>query len=46
MQTSALFSAKIIGFFEIYGMSAQTRGREGIESVRMFFGQEGGVNFS
>jgi len=27
MRTSALFDAKIIGFFEIYGLSLQTRGR-------------------
>jgi len=26
MWTSALFGAKIIGFFEIHGMSARTRG--------------------
>jgi len=30
MRTSVLFSAKIIGFFEIYGMSAWTRGRRGL----------------
>jgi len=43
MWTSALFGKKNFGFFEIYGVSAQTMG-EGVESVRTFFGQ--GVNFS
>jgi len=43
MWTSALFNAKNIGFFEIYGMSA--RARE-VEPVQTFFGQGGGVNFS
>jgi len=38
MRTFALFSAKDLGFFEIYGVSARTRGREG-EPVRTFFGQ-------
>jgi len=37
MRMSALFSAKNIGFFEIYGVSALTRGR-GFEPVRIFFG--------
>jgi len=32
MWTSALFGAKIIGFFEIYGVSAQTS-EEGVELV-------------
>jgi len=32
-----IFGEKKIGFFEIYGVSAQTRG---VESVRTFFGQE------
>jgi len=36
MWTSALFSAKNIGFFKIYGVSARTRG---IEPVRTFCGQ-------
>jgi len=27
MRTTALFVAKSIGFFEIYGVSARTRGR-------------------
>jgi len=44
MWTSALFSTKNFGFFEIYGVSARTRGRV-VEPVRRFFGQ-GGVNFS
>jgi len=35
MWTSALFGANNIGIFEIYGVSAQTRGR-GIEPVRTF----------
>jgi len=33
MRTSALFDAKNIGFFEIYRVSARTRG-EGFEPVR------------
>jgi len=33
MRTSALFGAKNFGFFEIYGVSAQTKG-EGVEPVR------------
>jgi len=37
MRTSARFGEKHIGFFEIYGVSARTRG---VESVRE------GVNFS
>jgi len=44
---SAHFSAKNIGFFEIYGVSARTRGW-GVEPVRTFFGQGGrrsNVNF-
>jgi len=28
MRTSALYGAKNFGFFEIYGMSARTRGKE------------------
>jgi len=36
MWMSALFGAKIIGFFEIYGVSARTRG---VKSVRTFFGK-------
>jgi len=28
MRTTALFDAKLLGFFEIYGMSARTRGEE------------------
>jgi len=38
MWTSALFGAINIGFFEIYGVSALTRGRR-VEPVRTFFGQ-------
>jgi len=46
MRTSALFGAINLGFFEIYDVSAQTRG-EGVKPVRSFFGQGGGgVNFS
>jgi len=33
MQTSTLSGTKILGFFDIYGVSARTRG-EGIEPVR------------
>jgi len=44
MQTSALFNAINLGFFEIYGVSARTR-EEGVEPVRIFGGQ-GEVNFS
>jgi len=33
----ALFGAKNFGFFEIYGVSAQTKGR-GVEPVRTFCG--------
>jgi len=33
MRTSALFDAKSIGFFKIYGVSARTRG-EGFEPVQ------------
>jgi len=43
MRTSALFEAKNFGFFEIYGVSARTRGEE-VEPVRTFFGQEGRVS--
>jgi len=43
MQTSALSGAKKLGFFEIYGVSARTRG----ELVRTYCRQgEGGGNFS
>jgi len=46
MRTSALFGAKNIGFFEIYGVSARTR-KEGVEPVRTFFGKgEGGQFFA
>jgi len=41
MRTSALFGAKNIEFFKIYGVSARTRGAV---PVRTFFGQ-GGINF-
>jgi len=41
MRTSALFDAKHFGFFEIYGVSARTRGR--VEPVRTFCGQGEGV---
>jgi len=45
MRTSALFGTKNLGFFEIYGMFAWTRG-EGVEPVRTFCGQGGRrVNF-
>jgi len=43
MWTSALFGAKNFGFFEIYNVCAWTRG---VEPVRTFCGQGGGVNFS
>jgi len=40
------FDAKNFGFFEIYGVSARTRG-EGVEPVQKFFGQVGrGLLFS
>jgi len=39
MRTSALFSTKNSGFFEIYGASARTRREMGVEAVRTFFGQ-------
>jgi len=38
MRTFALYSAKNIGFFKIYGASARTRG---VEPVRTLFGQRG-----
>jgi len=38
MSTSALFGAKNFELFEIYGVSALTKG-EGIKPVRIFFGQ-------
>jgi len=45
MRTSALFGEKNFGYFEIYGVSARTRGI-GVEPVRTFCEQGGGVNFS
>jgi len=42
MWTSAFFGGKNFRFFEIYGVSARTR-REGVEPMRAFFGQGGGV---
>jgi len=42
MWTSALFDAKIIGIFEIYGVTARTRG---VEPVRTFCRQVGGGQF-
>jgi len=41
MRTSTLFGAKNIGFFEIYGVSARTRG--GVEPVRTFCRQRGSI---
>jgi len=38
IRTSVHFVAKNFEFFEIYGVSARTRG-EGVEPVRTFFGQ-------
>jgi len=38
LDTSALCGAKNFGFFEIYGVPAQTR-REGVEPVQTFFEQ-------
>jgi len=38
MRTSSLFGAKNFRFFEIYCVSARTRGR-GVEPVRTFFEQ-------
>jgi len=40
MRTSALFGARNFGLFEIYGMSARTRG---VEPVKTFFGKGGWV---
>jgi len=37
MRTSARFDAKDFRFFEIYSVSARTRGGEGVELVRTFF---------
>jgi len=42
---SALFRAKTFGFFEIFDVSVRTRGK-GVEPVRTFCQQGGGVNFS
>jgi len=44
MRTSAHFGAKNLEFFEMYGVSALTRGWR-VKPVQIFFGQ-GGVNFS
>jgi len=41
--THALFDAKDFGYFEIYGVFAQTCGR-GIEPVRIFCEQGGGCS--
>jgi len=46
MRTFAFFGAKYYGFFEIYNVSARTRGGGRVEPVRTFFGQRGGINFS
>jgi len=35
MQTSALFDPKKFGFFEIYGVSAQSRGKGGWASANI-----------
>jgi len=46
MRTSALFGAKIIGFFEIYGVSTLRTDKEGgVEPVRTIFGQGWGSIF-
>jgi len=45
MRTSALFDAKNFRCFEIYGVSARTRGI-GLSQCGHFFGQGGGFNFS
>jgi len=45
MRTSELFGAKISGF-RIYGVSARTRGEEGLSQCGHFLDQEDGVNFS
>jgi len=42
MWTSALFGAKSIGFFEIYGVSARTTG---LSQFEHFGDKEEGVNF-
>jgi len=47
MQTSALFGAKNIGFFEIYGESAQRKGvGGGRASAYVLRKRVGGINFS
>jgi len=42
MRTSAFFGAKTFGFFEVYGVSARTRG---VGPVRGFCGQGGRGQF-
>jgi len=37
VRTSVLFGAKNFGFFEIYDVSARTRGEGGVDFVRTFF---------
>jgi len=46
MRTYALFGAKNVGFFAIYGVSARTIRGGGVEPVRTFSDKGGGVNFS
>jgi len=44
VRTSALFSTKNVGCFEIYGVSARIReGKGGIEPVRAFCGKGGSI---
>jgi len=45
MRTSAIFGVKAPDFSKIYGVSAWTKGG-GVEPLRTFCGQRGGVNFS
>jgi len=45
MRTSAFFRQKNFGFFEMFSVSARTRGR-GFSQCRHFSDKEGGVNFS
>jgi len=37
MRTSSLFRAKNFGFFEIYGVSARTRGVEPVRKMGVIF---------
>jgi len=45
MRTSALFGEKKTEFFEIYGVSAQTRGKKGLSQCGYFVDKKRGVQF-